>query len=184
MIYPLQGRPEDGAADPQVAQPEDPITPLLIERLKEGLDELEWTPAALMDRMRALGDYRKPQTILRGINRALDGEIKPPGDLLALVRQTVLLQRRLIRTYGQVAWTALGDGSYTAEADDCRMTLQPKSCGRWLVVVMHKDGYSPTYPRWQVSLEAAKRMAYLTLDNALNWAHECEIEKRREAACK
>ncbi|WP_370683255.1 hypothetical protein AB9V60_00130 [Pseudomonas syringae pv. atrofaciens] len=35
----------------------------LSETLREDLADLNWTPAALMDRMRSLGDYRKPQTI-------------------------------------------------------------------------------------------------------------------------
>jgi hypothetical protein len=157
-------------------------TSYLIEQLQEGLAELGWTPAALADRMRDIGDYRKPQTILRSINRALEGETRPSGELLALVRQTVYLQRRLLRAYGDLPWTKLGDGSHTAEADDCRMTLKPKPGGRWLVVVMHKDGYSPRYPRWQVGLEAAKRMAYLTLDNALNWVYDNEVEQGRDTS--
>lgn len=154
-------------------------TPVLVERLQDDLAELGWTPAALMDRMRSLGDYRKPQTILRGINRALEGEIKPSGELLALVRQMVCLQRRLLRTYGSLVWTQLGDGSHTTQVDAFRMTLVPKPRSRWLVVVMREDGYSPPYPRWQDNLETAKHMAYLTLDNAQNWELDYELEQAR-----
>ena len=163
---------------------EERNTAVLVEILREDLDELNWTPAALMDRMRSLGDYRKPATILRGINRALEGEIKPSGELMALVRQAVRFKRRLLRTYGNTAWTKLGDGSHTAQVEDFRITLAPQSKGRWLVVVVHKDGFSPPYPRWQDTLEAAKHMAFITLDSAQNWLHEYAEEQAREAAEK
>lgn len=84
--------------------------------------------------MRALDDYRKPLAILRGSHRALEGKVKLSGELLALVRQMVYLQRRLLRTYGNLVWTALVDGSHTTQVDDCRMTLIPKRrvVGWWL----------------------------------------------------
>ncbi|WP_338443900.1 hypothetical protein QCL51_17875 [Pseudomonas sp. LTR0] len=81
-------------------------------------------------------------------------------------------QRRLLRTYSDTAWSTLADGSYTAQVDDFRLTLTPKSRGRWVVVVKHADEYSPPFPRWQASVEAAKWMAYLTLDDAQDWVHE------------
>ncbi|KKY59427.1 hypothetical protein ACDH60_26215 [Pseudomonas ficuserectae] len=155
---------------------------VLIETLREDLADLNWTPAALMDRMRSLGDYRKPQTILRGINRALEGQTKPSGELLCLVRQAVRFKRRLLRSYGNTLWTQLGDGSHTTQVEDFRITLAPQTKGRWLVVVVHKDGYSPAYPRWQETLEAAKHMAFMTLDNAQNWQQEYAEEQAREAA--
>lgn len=154
----------------------------LVEKLRNDLHELNWTPAALMDRMRSLGDYRSPQTILRGINRALEGQIKPSGELLALVRQAVRFKRRLMRTYSNTLWTSLGDGSHTTQIEDFRITLAPQTKGRWLVVVVHKDGYSPAYPRWQDNLEAAKQMAFITLDNAQNWLHEYAEEQTQQPA--
>lgn len=159
-------------------------TAVLVDTLREDLDELNWTPAALMDRMRSLGDYRSPATILRGINRALVGQIRPSGELLALARQAVRFKRRLLRTYEYMAWTELGDGSHTAEVEDFRVTLVPQSKGRWLIVVVHKNGYCAPYPRWQNTLEAAKHMAFITLDNAQNWIHECAEEQAHEAAEK
>ena len=36
------------------------------------------------------------------------------------------------------------------------------------------SGYSPSWPRWQDGLEAAKEMAFLTLDSAINWLLEQE----------
>lgn len=158
------------------------ITANLAEELRDALDDLGWTPAALMDRMRSLGDYRSPQTILRGLNRALEGRIRPSGELVALVRQMVRFKRRLLRTYGNTVWTELGDGSHTTQIEDFKITLAPQTKGRWLVIVFHEGGYSPPYPRWQDTLEAAKHMAYITLDNAQNWLRDYAEEQAREAA--
>jgi len=153
----------------------------LAEDLRNALGELGWSAAALMDRMRSLGDYRTPATILRGINRALEGEIKPSGELVALVQQAVRFQRRLLRTYQDTPWAQLADGSYTTRLEDFTITITPQSRGRWRVNLVHKDGYSPPFPRWQDSLEAAKRMAFITLDNGLNWLQEYAEEQAREA---
>lgn len=157
-------------------------TAVLVETLREDLAELGWTASALMYRMRALGDYRLPATILRGINRALEGQIRPSGELLALVRQAVRFQRRLLRSYGNTPWTLLGDGSHTTQLEDFTITLSPQSRGRWRVNLVHKDGYSPPFPHWQDSLEAAKHVAFITLDNAQNWLQEYAAEQAREAA--
>ncbi len=154
----------------------------LAEDLRRALAELEWTPIALMDRMVSLGDYRSPKTILRGINRALDGEVKVSGELLALVRQMVRFKRRLLRTYGDSVWTELGDGSHTTRIEDFTITLVPQSKGRWLVNLVHSSGYSPSWSRWQDGLAAAKNMAFITLDNAQNWLLEYEEEQAREAS--
>lgn len=154
----------------------------LAEELRETLDELGWSPAQLMDRMRSLGDYRKPQTILRGLNRALAGEIRPSGELIALTRQMLRFQRRLRRTFGNAVWTQLADGSHTTQVPDFRITLVPQSKGRWLVVVVHKDGFSPPYPRWQDSLEAAKNMAFISVDSAQNFLEDYAAEQARESA--
>ncbi|MNG15047.1 hypothetical protein D3C84_988470 [compost metagenome] len=48
--------------------------------------------------------------------------------------------------------------------------------------MFHEGGYSPPYPRWQDTLEAAKHMAYITLDNAQNWLQDYAEEQAREAA--
>lgn len=154
----------------------------LSKDLHLALVELDWTPAALMDRMRSLGDYRSPATILRGINRALEGQIKPSGELLALVQQAVRFKRRLLRTYRDVVWTKLGDGSHTTQIEDFTITLSPQTRGRWRVNLVHKDGFSPSWPRLQDTLEAAKHMAFITLNNGQNWLQEYADEQAREAA--
>lgn len=147
----------------------------LSAELKKGMDELGWTPVELADRMMSLGDYRPHRTILRGIHRALLGQIKVPGELLALVNQEVRYKRRLKRSYDGLTWTELQDGSLTTKADDFIITLLPKSRGRWKVHMMHPEtGYSPSWPRFQDGLRAAKDMAFLTLDNAINWLAEVD----------
>ena len=159
----------------------EPTAHELAAQLRNDLDNLGWTPTDLRDRMISLGDYRSSQTILRGINRALEGEVKPPGELVALVRQAVRFQRRLQRTYGDKEWKTLSDDSRTIQLEDFTITLSPKTRGRWRVNLMHREGYSPDYPPWQNSLESAKAVALFTLDNALNWMHEYDDEKKREA---
>ncbi|UXZ23046.1 hypothetical protein KZH41_02105 [Pseudomonas sp. YeP6b] len=119
----------------------------LAKDLQAALAELRWTPAGLMDRMRSLSDYRTPATILRGINRALEGHIKPSGELIALMRQAVRFQRRLLRTYADADWKQLGNGSYTTQLEDFTITLAPQTQGRWRVNLVHKEGYSPPFPR-------------------------------------
>ncbi|RRV45793.1 hypothetical protein [Pseudomonas sp. p106] len=156
----------------------------LAQELRVSLDELGWSAAGLMDRMRSLGDYRTAATILRGINRALEGQIKPSGELMALVQQAVRFQRRLLRTYSNTPWSQLGDGSYTTRLEDFTLTITPQSRGRWRVNLIHKDGFSPPFPRWQDSLDAAKRMAFITLDNGQNWLQEYAEQQAREAAEK
>jgi len=151
------------------------------------LKELCWTPVELADRMRNLGDYRPHKTILRGINRAVEGEVKVSGELMAFISQAVRFHRRLERTYWQLDWTTLGDNSLTTKIEGFTITLLPKSRGRWQVHLMHETGYSPSWPRWQDSLDAAKAMAFVTLDNGLNDLEEfaeAERVKSREEARK
>lgn len=134
-----------------------------------------------MNRMISLGDYRSPETILRGINRALEGQIKVSGELLALVHQIVRFKRRLNQAYGDAVWTQLGDGSHTTKIEDFTITLIPKSKGRWQVNLIHVSGYSPPWPRWQNSVETAKNMAFIILDNAQNSLLEFEEEQVRRS---
>ncbi|AMB86007.1 hypothetical protein AWM79_12135 [Pseudomonas agarici] len=156
--------PDDHALE---RTPED-----LAEEFQKSLAELNWSAVALADRMASLGDYRPYKTILRGINRALEGQVKVSGELLALTRQMVRFKRRLQRTYGPTVWTQLGDGSHTTKIEDFTITLVPQSKGRWLVNLVHETGYSPAWPRWQESLDEAKNVAFFTLDNAQNWLLE------------
>lgn len=174
--------------DDEIAMGRERTAADLAQDLRNALDELGWSAAALMDRMRSLGDYRTPATILRGINRALEGEIKPSGELMALVQQAVRFQRRLLNTHRDVVWTPLADGSHTALVEDFVITLLPQTRGRWKVNLAYRkeghpqDGYSPSWPRFQESLDAAKRMAFITLDNGQNWLQEYAEEQAREAA--
>ncbi|TAW50603.1 hypothetical protein [Rhizobium leguminosarum] len=153
----------------------------LSAELKKGLDELGWTPVELADRMTSLGDYRPYKTILRGIHRALANEIKVPGELLALVKLEGHYKRRLKSSYDALNWTKLPDASWTTKTDGFVITLLPKSKGRWKVHMMHVDsGYSPSWPRWQDSLDQAKEMAWMTLDNAIHWLAEVERDRAAE----
>jgi hypothetical protein len=147
----------------------------LSNEFKRALAELGWTPVEIADRLISLGDYRPYKTVLRGIHRAVEGQVKVSGELLAFVRQEVRYKRRLKRAYGNLEWTQIGDGSWTTKAEDFIITLLPQTKGRWKVHMTHVlTGYSPSWPRWQDTLPAAKDMAFLTLDSAMNWLLEQE----------
>lgn len=151
----------------------------LSAEFNKAVAELGWTPVELADRLLSLGDYRPYKTVLRGIHRAVEGQVKVSGELLALVRQEIRYKRRLKRAYENVEWTQVGDGSWTAKAEDFIINLQPQTKGRWKVHMTHViTGYSPSWPRWQDNLPAAKDMAFLTLDSAINWLLEQEQEKQ------
>ncbi|RVH69192.1 hypothetical protein CN198_14095 [Sinorhizobium meliloti] len=152
----------------------------LSAEFNKALQELGWTPVELADRMISLGDYRPYKSVLRSIHRAVEGQVKISGELMAFIKQEVRYKRRLKRTYDDLEWTRLGDGSYTTTAEDFIITLLPKSKGRWKVHMTHSSGYSPSWPRWQESLQAAKDMAFLTLDSAINWLLEYEQQQAAE----
>ncbi|MBY5453942.1 hypothetical protein HFO91_30655 [Rhizobium leguminosarum] len=150
----------------------------LSDEFNKALAELGWTPVELADRLISLGDYRPYKTVLRGIHRAVEGQVKVSGELLAFVRQEVRYKRRLKRAYAAVEWAQVGDGSWTAKAEDFIINLQPQTKSRWKVHMTHViTGYSPSWPRWQDTLPAAKDMAFLTLDSAINWLLEQEQEE-------
>lgn len=134
--------------------------------------------------MASLGDSRPYKTILRGIHRALANEIKVPGELLALVKLQGRYKRRLKSTYDALDWKKLPDGSWTTKTDGFVITLLPKSKGRWKVHMMHvHSGYSPSWPRWQDGLDQAKEMAWMTLDSAINWLAEVELDRVAKLQC-
>ncbi len=154
----------------------------LATEFRNSLAELKWSAVELADRMSALGDYRPYKTILRGIHRVMGGQVKVSGEMMALVRHMVRFKRRLRRSYDFVTWTKLSDNSLTTNLEDFRITLVPKTRGRWLVNLVHSSGYSPPWPRWQDNLETAKNMAFLTLDNAQNWLLEFDHQQFKERA--
>lgn len=153
----------------------------LSAEFEKVLQELGWAPIDLAERLVALGDYRPHKTILRGIHRAAEGQIKVPGELMALIKQEVHYKRRLKRAYGNLEWTQLGDGSWSTKAEDFIITLLPQTKKRWKVHMTHViTGYSPSWPRWQDSLQAAKDTAFLTLDAAMNWLLEYEQQQAED----
>ncbi len=154
----------------------------LSTEFKGLLAELQWTAVELADRMMSLGDYREYKTILRSVHRVLEGQVKPSGEMMALLNQMVRVKRRLARTYGNTEWTKLPDGSETAKVEGFTITLLPKSRKRWKVHMTHESGYSPEWPRWQDDLEAAKATALLTLDTGQNTLFEFEEEEARKRA--
>lgn len=136
--------------------------------------ELWDSPVELAERMARLGDYRPYSTILRGIQRMLSGETRVSGEMKALVTMMLRQQRRLEQKYVNLSWKPLPGGSYSALVDDFRITLVPKTRGRWLVNLCYKDGYSPPWPRWQDSFDAAKRRALVCVADAIDYLVEIE----------
>jgi hypothetical protein len=143
------------------------------------INELNESPVELADRMSMLGDYRPYNTILRGVQRMLSGETRVSGEMKVLVTMMMRQQRRLKLRYSNLSWNQLPDGSWSTQANDFRVTLVPQKRGRWLVNVVHKDGYSHPWPRWQDNLESSKKQALVTVEDATDYLLEQDALEHR-----
>lgn len=140
----------------------------ITEEFKRDILELGDTPFELVERMAKLGDRRSYETILRSVQRMLSGETRVSGEMKALVRMLLRQRRRSLQQHKHIAWSRLPDGSHTAQIGEFRTTLLPQTRGRWLVNLVRSDGYSPSWPRWQDNLEAAKIRAVIRAEEAID----------------
>lgn len=131
----------------------------------------------LADRMRNLGDYRSRPTIIKSLQRMASGETKTTGEMLVLLR---LLGRefQLKKVAPELEWTQFQDGTWSAKTDDFAISLHPQTRGRWHVNLTHLvTAYSPPWPAWQNSLEAAKRKGIECLCEARLHLKDWEFEE-------
>lgn len=138
-------------------------------------------PSQLALSMQKAGDPRRLETITRGIQRMMAGTTGVSGEMrtiLNLMRQQRLRAGRLV---AEAVWTENPDQSISAKVSDFDITLYPATKGRWRSNLVHKGGYSPSWPRWEQSVEAAKEAAIQRLLEAeveLDeiWAYQSEAE--------
>ncbi len=142
------------------------------------LKELDETLSELAKRMIDLGDHRSFQTILRSLQRMVAGDIGVSGEIRVIVKMLLCRQRRCEKKNNDLVWKTLPNGIVSALKDDFTISLIPQTKRRWLVnLVYTKNGWSPSWPAWQSSLEAAKRKALACLDDAYDQLVEFERER-------
>lgn len=138
----------------------------------EWLNEIEtlgMTAADLANYMiRQGGDYRKPDAILRGIQRMMAGSTRVSGEMRVIVRILLRQYFRLKAAYGNVQWLPQPNGVLKAQIGSHIAYLTPQTRGRWLVSCQSPSGFSPTWERWQPDLESAKRAALRFVEESQN----------------
>jgi len=116
---------------------------------------------------RRLGDRRPLDTILRGIQRMASGETRVSGEMLVILEMMNRERQRARYEASVLPWVTVANGCVTTKTRDFTISLSPQSRGRWLVNLVHVDGYSPPWPAWQSNLDEAKIKSLLCLDDAL-----------------
>jgi hypothetical protein len=132
------------------------------------LDELDERPTELAKRLIDFGDYRSGPTILRSIQRMASGDTAVSGEMLVIVKMLVNQQRQRNQREIALDWQRQPNGGWSVTVDGFIITLRPESKARWSINLVYiKTGYSPSWPAWQPSLEAAKRKAMTCLADGL-----------------
>jgi hypothetical protein len=153
----------------------------ITEAFRADLQELQETPVELAKRMQDMGDHRSFQAILRSIQRMAAGDTGVSGEMRVIVKALLRQQRRREKKYAGIEWQRQANGTVSAVVEDFSIDLYPKSKGRWLVHLVHiPTKYSPSWPAWQDSLEAAKCKALTCLDDA--YVQLDELEQQRKVA--
>ncbi|WP_295990462.1 hypothetical protein [Rugamonas sp.] len=153
---------------------DEPLTPeARTAEFKARLDELEEGAAELARRLRGLGDYRSVSTIQRSFQRMQSGEIAVSGEMMVIVKMLVNQQRIRNKRASVLEWNRKANGARSTTEDGFIINLNPETNSRWSVSLTHiETEFRPTWPRWQPSLEAAKRKAMTCLADGILEVHE------------
>jgi hypothetical protein len=147
------------------------------------IEELGLTPVELASRMRAWGDHRNNDAIIRSIQRMSAGDTAISGEMLIVVNVLNYLQHLEDEQNSTIDWINLSPGTYNAKAGDFTITLSAQTKGRWHISIVHQPtGYSHPWPSWQNDLEAAKRKAIFSLSDARR--HIFEWQRRESSLIK
>lgn len=124
---------------------------------------------ALAGRMRALGDKRDFETILRSVQRMATGDARVSGEMQVIMTLLLRERTRAERMVARANWRE-EDGWITATLEGVALSLSPQSRGRWQIhaQIDTPKGYSPPIPHWRNSLQDAKLRAVLCVDEALD----------------
>jgi len=137
------------------------------EAFRKALEDLGETPTSLAARMHRLGDRRPVGTILRGIQRMASGETRVSGEMHVIIGMMDRDRQRAKFEASRLLWSSVANGCVTTRTCDFTISLSRQSRGRWLVNLVHAEGYNAPWPEWQPSLEEAKIKSLLCLDEAL-----------------
>jgi hypothetical protein len=136
------------------------------------LDRLGLSQRALAAKMRALGDARSFDTLLRSVQRMATGEARVSGEMQVIMTMLLRERTRAQRMLDRTVWTEGEGGGLVATVEGAALSLSPQSRGRWQVhaQIDEKRGYSPPIPHWRNSLEEAKLRAMMCVDETLDQA--------------
>lgn len=141
---------------------------------QKALENICETQSGLALRMKRLGDHRPISTILRSIQRIASGETHVSGEMLVILEMLNRERQRAESEASKLQWNVAG-GCYTAKTHNFTISLSRQSKGRWLVNLVHIDGYSPPVPNWQPQLNDAKIKSLLCLYDALADFHAADL---------
>ncbi|HEX7760353.1 MAG TPA: hypothetical protein VF459_12675 [Caulobacteraceae bacterium] len=151
-----------------------PATPEQVTAaFRDGVVEFAGGAAQMAAVMIEHGDDRKAEAVTRSIQRMMAGDVRVSGEMLVvlnLIRQAELRRRRLIAA---TSWTQHHDGTITGDVADFTIVLRPATRGRWRSDLIHRGGYEASWPKWQPTLEGAKRVALDGVLAALDELDEC-----------
>lgn len=135
-------------------------------------------PAELARRMDQLGDNRSIPTILRSIQRMMSGEVRVSGEMAVIVELLLQQRKRVEQVASLQTWTDAGRGCLTTVRDGFTVTLAPETRGRWRINLVHTTGYSPSWPKWQDNVDAAKIKAMMCVEDGLIDVDRIQRENR------
>jgi hypothetical protein len=107
------------------------------------------------------------------------GDTRVSGEMQVIVELLMKARRRAEYEAARLKWDEIQQGCFSVKIRDFTVTLSPQTRGRWLVHLMHKDGYSPPWPNWQTSLEEAKIKAMLCLEDAVDDLRATEMDQAK-----
>lgn len=141
------------------------------------LEELGLSQRGLATKMRALGDSRGFETVLRGVQRIATGDARVSGEMQVIMTLLLRERARAKRLASAAQWSE-SEGALSTTVEGVRLSVTPQSRGRWQVhaAMAIQKGYSPAIPHWRSSLEEAKLRAILAVDEAQDQAALCEAQ--------
>jgi hypothetical protein len=149
------------------------------EDLSNDMRVLNLNPPLFAIRLRYWGDHREHKTIVRSIQRMLVGNTIVSGEMRVLINMLLHQQRFREHRSKNINWQELDNDNFTTQFDDYNITLFSKTKGRYQVSIINKKtGRDHPWPIFSYGLEAAKRSAMITLDEAIRFDLDNEaIEK-------
>jgi hypothetical protein len=153
------------------------------DSFRTAIEDLTLNQSSLADTLSTLGDRREFKTILRSIQRMVNGEARVSGEMQAIVTLLGRERSRALRLVQSTEWKPYGnDGGLTATIQDVALALIPQNRGRWMIHAQYvgggAKGYSPAMPHWRGNLDDAKIRAVLAVEETLDHMEEIKAGRR------